>query len=104
VSGALRLTPKAREGFLRIVRYVHDCFGRDAADRVIDDLEASFDRIANYPSIGHRRSDLTSDDRVRFWSIGPTLIAYLAGSDAVVILMVESADLDWSGRLRDLLQ
>ena len=52
--------------------------------------------LAANPGVGHRRDDLTNDDRVRFWSVGPTLIAFRAESrDALEVLMVERGDKDW---------
>ncbi len=76
MTTAYRLTPKAREGFLRIAFYVEERFGREVAERVVTDLENGFELLARNPDIGHRREDLTRDERVLFWSVGPTLIAY----------------------------
>lgn len=89
------LTPRARDGFLGIVDYVEDQFGAAVADRVIGEIEAAFDLLAGHPDLGHRRDDLTADERVRFWSVGPTLIAYRAAGEQIQILFMERGTLDW---------
>lgn len=61
-----RLTPRARAGLESILAYVQDRFGDDVAERVLDDLEAAFERLADHPGIGRKRPDITSDERVRF--------------------------------------
>src|SRR5262245_16516991 len=47
----------------------------DAADRVMDALVEAFDRLADHPKLGHRRTDLTARP-VRFWSVRDYLIVY----------------------------
>ena len=84
-----RLTPKARDGFLGIASYVEERFGPEVADRVVQELETAFEQLAANPSLGHRRVDLTPDERVLFWSVGPTLVAYRAQPECVEILFVE---------------
>jgi plasmid stabilization system protein ParE len=46
------------------------------------------------------RADLTKDPRIRFWAVGPSLIAYRSVADAVEILFVERGDRDWRRLLR----
>ena len=99
MTSSYRLTPKARDGFRRIVSYVEERFGLEVADRVIGQLERSFEQLAANPGIGHRREDLTQDGRVLFWSVGPTLMAYRLHPDWVEILFVERGDLDWERML-----
>lgn len=72
-----RLTPKAAEGLWRIVQFVAERFDQDSAERVLDQLEEAFERLAEHPGIGHRRTNLTAEADVRFWSVGPTVIAFL---------------------------
>ena len=61
-----RLTPRAHDGFHRIVLYVEDRFGSDVCDRVVDDLQSAFQRLAEHPDIGHRREDLTNEEQILF--------------------------------------
>jgi plasmid stabilization system protein ParE len=103
VTAGYRLTPKARDGFRHIVFYVEDRFGLAIADRVVTDLERAFEWLADHPDVGHHREDLTRDERVRFWSVGPTLIAYRLGSQGVEALLVERGELDWERLLTEYL-
>ena len=104
MTTAYRLTPKAREGFLRIAFHVEERFGREVAERVVTDLENGFKLLARNPDIGHRREDLTRDERVLFWSIGPTLIAYRSNPEWVEVLFVERGDIDWERMLTERLE
>ncbi|MEE9394834.1 MAG: type II toxin-antitoxin system RelE/ParE family toxin [Planctomycetota bacterium] len=90
-----RLTPQARTGFRNILEYVERDFGVRVAERVLDRIESAFELLAESPGIGHSREDLTTDDRIQFWTVGPTLIAYRPGIDIVEILIVERGERDW---------
>ena len=96
---AYRLAPRARDGLLRIALYVEARFGVEAADRVLDDIEHAFLRLAKQPGLGHHREDLTSDSAIRFWSVGPSVIAYRASKGSIEILFVERGELDWEDLL-----
>ncbi len=89
------LTPQAREGLRNILEYVEREFDVRVAERVLDKLEAAFELVAESPGIGHRREDLTADERVQLWSVGPTLIAYRAAADVIEILFIERGEKDW---------
>lgn len=99
MTAAYRLTPKAREGFHRIVIYVEENFGLEVADRVVTDLGKAFELLAANPDVGHHREDLTRDEHVLFWSVGPTLIAYRSCPEWIEILFVERGELDWERML-----
>ena len=101
MTAAYRLTPYAAEGFRRIVFYVDEHFGSAVAERVVEELERAFEQLAAHPDIGHRREELTSDDLVRFWSVGPTLIAYRLKLGALEVLFVERGALNWEALLRE---
>lgn len=96
-----RLTPRARDGLLRIVVYVEERFGLQVADRVLGEIETAFELVAKDPDIGHRREDLTADEQMRFWSVGPTLIAYRTAQKHVEILFVERGEVDWERLLEE---
>lgn len=66
---------------------------------MIRDLEKAFEQLAANPRIGHRREDLTQNESVLFWSVGPTLLAYRARPEWVEILFVERGELDWERNL-----
>lgn len=59
MTARYRLTPRAREGFLRIALHVDETFGPVVAMRVVDDLERAFELLAQNPRAGHRRKDLS---------------------------------------------
>lgn len=99
MTAAYRLTPRARDGLRRIVFYVEENFGLEAADRAVADLEQAFELLAAHPDVGHRREDLTRDERIRFWPVGPTLIAYRSTNEWIEILFVERGELDWEQML-----
>tara|TARA_R110002073_G_scaffold156258_3_gene311562 strand:+ start:293 stop:601 length:309 start_codon:yes stop_codon:yes gene_type:complete len=102
VSG-YELTPRAEEGLLRIVNYVEQQFGTRVTDRVLDSIESALLGLAQSPLTGHVRQDLTGDESIRFWSVGPTLIAYRFHSSPIEVLFIERGDLDWKRLLGDLL-
>ena len=95
MTARYRLTPRARAGFLAIALHVEHHFGLEVAERVVTDLEKAFELLAANPGMGHRREDLTRDERVLFWPVGPTLIAYRSNPDWVEVLFVERGELDW---------
>jgi plasmid stabilization system protein ParE len=100
VTAHYRLTPKAAEGFRRIVHYVDEQFGTQVAERVVDELERAFEQLAANPAMGHCREDLTKEEDVRFWSVGPTLIAYRERPGCLEVLFAERGELDWENLLR----
>jgi plasmid stabilization system protein ParE len=48
----------------------------DAADKVLSDIEAGIEKLAEFPNLGHPRKDVT-DPRLRFWRVHSFLIAYV---------------------------
>lgn len=95
MRASYRLTPKAAEGLWRIVQFVAERFDQDIAERVLDQLEEAFERLAEHPGIGHRRTDLTAEADVRFWSVGPTVIAFRERPGCIEVLCVEPGQRDW---------
>jgi len=59
-----------------------------AALKLADNLEHSFLFIAQWPGCGHRRSDLTRHQDIRFWNSSGYLIVYRIGVQPVLILGV----------------
>jgi toxin ParE1/3/4 len=96
-----RLTPRARDGLIRIADYVERNFGTLVADRVVLELSTAFEKLAGNSGLGHRREDLTDDPHVRFWSVGPTLIAYRDADDWIDVLFVEPGARDWEQLIRE---
>lgn len=96
-----RLTPQARIGLRNILEYVEGRFGAGVAERVLDELEAAFERLAESPGIGHVREDITNNEQVLFWSVRPTLIAYRSVENVIDVLFVERGERDWERMLED---
>jgi len=59
----------------------------DAADRVRDQLESAMRQLAENPSLGHRRADV-SINSYRFWRVYSYLIAYRTKGNALYISRV----------------
>jgi plasmid stabilization system protein ParE len=59
----------------------------DAADRVRTSIQEALSLIADNPSSGHTRSDLTPKP-LRFWSVRGYLIIYQIEADAVTVVRV----------------
>ena len=96
-----RLTPLAKDGLRRSLLYVRDRFGREAAIRVRNAYAAAFQRVADKPSLGHRRKDLAGNLDVRFWPVGPGLFAYRQVGDMIEILAIERSGRDWPDIVND---
>jgi antitoxin ParD1/3/4/toxin ParE1/3/4 len=65
----------------------------DAADRWIGVLFEAFDALAQTPTMGHRRRDLTAHP-VLFWTVGAYLIIYRALSRPIQIVAVTQGSRD----------
>ena len=68
------LTPAADQDLNDIWDYIA-ADNIDAANRVLDALEATFSRLAEGPALGHYREDL-ADKRHRFETVFSYLIVY----------------------------
>lgn len=95
-----RLTPQASRGLRVVLADVEDRFGTGLARRVLERLVRTFELLAEQPGLGHARPDLTSDSRVRFWAVGPNLIAYRSMQESLENLIVERGARDWTRLLR----
>ncbi|MFY9343886.1 MAG: type II toxin-antitoxin system RelE/ParE family toxin [Planctomycetota bacterium] len=95
------LTPEAEDGLVRTMDYVERVFGLAVADEVLTHLEVAFERLGRRPGLGHRRRDLTTNPRIRFWNVGPSLIAYERSEAGITVHLVERAERNWRRLLRD---
>jgi len=81
---------------------VHARVRQRALDEGIPSHSAGpFERLTRRPRIGRTRRDLTGDRRIRFWAVGPSLIAYRLVDDEVEVLLVERGERDWEKLLGD---
>lgn len=70
-----------------------------AATRVILDLEAAMDRLAEMPNLGHRHGSLS--DRYRCWSVYSYLIVYLPDTSPLEIARVVHGQRDLPDLLKE---
>jgi plasmid stabilization system protein ParE len=101
VTSRCRLSARAAAGYQIVALQAEEQFGPEVADRVRAELLHALFRLADMPAIGHPRPDLTPDPTMRFWSVGPTLIAYRPSHDGIEVLLVERAERDWSQLLEE---
>jgi toxin ParE1/3/4 len=59
----------------------------DAADRIVEDLDQSFSRLAATPGMGHRRDDITKRD-VLFWPVHSYLIIYRNSTPLQIVRII----------------
>ncbi len=61
----------------------------------IDESSAQPQYLKLDRALGHIRDDITSDESIRFWPVGPSLLAYQLTVDGIAVLFIERADRDW---------
>lgn len=80
------VTPEAKADLRAIWEYIADD-NIDAADRVLDQIEEAFNRLADMPGVGHFRLDLL-DQRYRFYTVYSYVIAYRWETRPIEIIAV----------------
>lgn len=94
----LHISEGARRGIVDISVYLEAEFGSVVEARALERIYAAMEMLHEHPNIGHPRHDLSRREGIRFWSVGPTLIAYHFDTKMVEILAVDRADRDWKTR------
>ena len=59
-----------------------------AADRLADELEQTFLFLAQWPSAGHARPDLSPDEDLKFWPMKSYLIGFFGNLSPILIVGV----------------
>lgn len=59
----------------------------DAADRILDELRASIDKLVDFPEMGFQREELTSKP-LRFFPVRDFLIAYAPDVNPLLVVAV----------------
>jgi plasmid stabilization system protein ParE len=80
------LTARARLDLLNIWNYIAED-SIDAADKVVGELRAAFEGLADMPGKGHIREELV-DPRHRVWSVYSSLIIYRVNTTPLQIVSV----------------
>ena len=81
-----RILSVAHQDIVEIWEYIAEN-NLAAADRVVDEIHAGFDRLALTPRAGFKRTDWT-DQPLRFWLVSKYLIAYFPDTAPVQIIGV----------------
>ena len=84
----IKVTRRARLDLLAIWEYIAKD-SATAADRVVAEIRAEFQKLAAMPGIGHGRPDL-KDQRLRVWRVYSYLIIYYPDEKPIQILRVVS--------------
>ena len=71
-----------------------------AADRIVDELSAAFEYLAEWPGSGHARPDLTERE-LRFWPVRSYLVVYREKSVPLQIVTIFHGARDIPSILRD---
>jgi toxin ParE1/3/4 len=70
-----------------------------AADKLEADIFVACERLVRFPSLGHKRPDLT-DEAVRFWPVRRIcLVVYHLSNEKLVVARILSAGLDMGEEL-----
>jgi plasmid stabilization system protein ParE len=59
----------------------------DAADRILDELRASFEKLVDFPEMGFRREELTSKP-LRFFPVRDFLVAYAPSEKPLLVVAI----------------
>jgi toxin ParE1/3/4 len=86
------LTRPAQRDYHSIQLYTSRQWGREQATRYMDEIDAIFDRLCDYPELGPVRFDLPGEPRC--FSVNRHLIVYRIHPDVIEIVRIlhERAD------------
>ena len=90
---AYRLTLAALADLEEIRSYVTADADEAMADRVIDEVMAAIERLADRPSLGRTRPDV-KHPRLRFWTANRFLIAYFPDTEPLEVIRIVGARRD----------
>ena len=82
----LKLSPKARQDFIDILRYTGETWGQKQLLIYRDKLNDALQAIGRNPQLGHYRDDLPSSHLV--YLIGSHVIVYRTDVDSIAIVRI----------------
>ncbi len=88
MSPNFKLTTRAERDLAEIIGYVVEAASAATADHVLTEFATAFQLLAERPSLGHRRPDLTEDPSLRFWALFSWLVVYAPRSKPVTIVSI----------------
>lgn len=97
---AYLITRPAQLDLLHIFHYLVEEASLPVAERIIADIETGIRRVAEFPGVGHRRTDLTRR-RIVFYRVHSYLIVYRADLKPLHIMRVLHAARDVRRLLTD---
>ena len=83
---SLRLSPKARQDFIDLLRYTGETWGEGQLHTYRDKLDDALQAIGHNPQTGHRRSDLPPTHLACL--VGSHVIVYRTGGDSIGIVRI----------------
>ena len=100
MSGRYLLAPEAANDLLQIWRYVKENSNVEMADHVESVIRERIAFLAENPSAGHSREDLTNE-QVRFFPVYSYLIVYRADTKPLQVVSILHGRRDIGHLLRD---
>ena len=82
----IKLSPKARQDFIDILRYTGETWGPDQLQTYRDKIDDALQAIGRNPQIGHRRDDLPATHLV--YLVGSHVIVYRTGTDSIGVARI----------------
>lgn len=82
----LKLSPKARQDFIDILRYTGENWGQDQLIVYRDKIDKALSTIRENPQIGHRRHDLPPNYRA--YPVGSHMIVYRMDLNGIGVVRI----------------
>ena len=82
----LKLSPKARQDFIDILRYTGETWGEGQLHIYRDKLNDALQAISRSPQSGHRRDDLPTSHLA--YLVGSHVIIYRLGADSIGVVRI----------------
>ena len=81
-----KLSPKARQDFIDILRYTGETWGENQLLTYRDKINDALQAIGHNPQLGHRRDDLPSTHQA--YLVGSHVIVYRTREDSVAVVRI----------------
>lgn len=82
----IKLSPKARQDFVDILRYTGETWGPNQLQAYRDKIDNALQAIGRNPQIGHRRDDLPATHLA--YLVGSHVIVYRFGTDSIGVARI----------------
>ena len=82
----IKLSPKARQDFVDILRYTGETWGSNQLQAYRDKIDNALQAIGRNPQIGHRRDDLPATHLA--YLVGSHVIVYRFGTDSIGVARI----------------